>query len=261
MTYVVSAAPKNKLEHYDWKYPFLGKMPYKGFFHPEGAQEEAQRLRKKNLDVFVRGVSAYSTLGWFRDPILSSMLAYKDYDLVNTIIHETVHATIYIKGEADFNESLATFIGNKGTEEFYRALEGPDSSTVLAMQNDLEDERLFSDFISREMKDLKTWYERNADTLLTDEVRQARFKRIQARFKEEIRPKLRLKDSYKGFETAEINNARLLAYKMYIGDLAQFEAVFQKLDRDFARMMAFCKSLESSRDPKQDLLRAALAKP
>jgi predicted aminopeptidase len=119
VSYVVSASPKNELKHYLWKYPMVGELPYKGFPKKESADREAEKLKKDGLDVHVRGVSAYSTLGWFNDPVLSSMLRYKDHDLVNTIIHENVHATLYIKSEADFNERLAAFVGNIGTQYFY----------------------------------------------------------------------------------------------------------------------------------------------
>ena len=158
VTYVVSAAPKDELVAYKWWFPIVGSLPYKGFPEPTGAHAEADELNKKGLDAYIRGVSAYSTLGWFSDPILSSMLEYKDYDLVDTIIHETVHATIYIKSEADFNERLAVFIGHKGTEAFYRQREGQDSKTLKAMADDTYDERLFSEFIFGEMHDLEAWY-------------------------------------------------------------------------------------------------------
>jgi predicted aminopeptidase len=103
VTYVVSAAPKWELKHHLWSFPILGKVPYKGFFDEKDAQEEAQELGRENLDTYTRGVSAYSTLGWFKDSVLSSMLTYEDHILLNTIIHETVHTKLYIKNSDDFN--------------------------------------------------------------------------------------------------------------------------------------------------------------
>jgi predicted aminopeptidase len=76
VTYVVSAAPKWELKHYQWSYPFVGKMPYKGYFSEADAKTEEADLKKEDLDTYMRGVSAYSTLGWFKDPLLSSMLRY-----------------------------------------------------------------------------------------------------------------------------------------------------------------------------------------
>lgn len=256
VTYVVSAAPKNELTHHLWRYPIVGSLPYKGYFDPEAAKEEAEKLKAQDLDTYVRGVSAYSTLGWFRDPILSSMLRYKDFDLVNTIIHETVHATIYIKGEADFNERLASFIGNIGTEAFYREHEGADSPTLTALKADSHDDRVFAEFMSFELKALDAWYAERKGQVIPEPDRQARIEEIQARFVSQLRPKLKASDSFKGFETAELNNARLLTYRLYMENLDDFQAVFDKLGRDFNKMMEFCKSLEREKDPKEALKRA-----
>lgn len=259
VTYVVSAAPKDELKHHLWRYPIVGSMPYKGFFNPDDAAQEASALATEGLDVYIRGVSAYSTLGWFRDPILSSMLSYRDFDLVNTIIHETVHATIFIKSEADFNERLATFIGNKGTTLFYERNEGATGPTLADMIKDQNDDHLFSEFISRELDSLEKWYEtrKAVGGPITEEERKARFAEIQTRFRETIRSRLSLPDSFKGFETADLNNARLLTYRLYVQDLDEFERVFAKLGGDFRRMVEFCKSLEREADPKARLAREA----
>lgn len=259
VTYVVNAAPKDELKPHLWKYPLVGSMPYKGFFDPKGAEEEAAAMKAEGFDTYVRGVSAYSTLGWFRDPILSSMLAYKDHDLVNTIIHETVHATLFVKSEADFNERLATFIGNAGTEAFYKKREGTQSPTLERMKSDSADDRLFGDFMKRELESLEAWYMERKEKKLpfTEEERIARIKSIQERFVTDLKPKFTSKDSYEKFEKAELNNARLLNYRLYYEDLSQFEKVFDKLGRDFAKMLAFCKTLEKSKDPVAELKKAA----
>src|SRR5262249_33798482 len=94
VSYVLQVAPFNELSHYEWDYPIVGKMPYKGFFNKDLAKEEAKKFPEEKWDTYIRGVSAYSTLGWFHDPVLSSMLKYSDHELVDTIIHETVHANV-----------------------------------------------------------------------------------------------------------------------------------------------------------------------
>jgi predicted aminopeptidase len=257
VTYVVAAAMRTELKAYNWWFPIVGSLPYKGFFTPEDAKAEADELKARGYDTFTRGVSAYSTLGWFKDPLLSSMLNYKDYDLVNTIIHETTHATIYIKSQADFNERLAVFIGNIGAREFYRRKEGPDSPTLRAMDNDLADEADFAAFIAQEMQGLEKWYRDRQNTALEENERTARFKEIQERFKANLRPRLRSSNSYKNFASIELNNARLMNYRLYFENLRDFELVFKKLNNDFAKMLAFCKSLEGVKDPKAELARVA----
>lgn len=257
VTWVVQASERSELKHYLWRYPLVGSMPYRGYFEPEGAKEEAKSLREKGYDTYVRGVTAYSTLGWFRDPVLSSMLNYKDYDLVNTLIHETTHATVFIKSEADFNERLASFIGMKGTEAFYAQKEGVSGSTLKLMHADQVDEKLFGEWISGELSKLDAWYAERKGKPINEEERQARLKEIHARFASDLKPKLSDPDSFKGFEKAELNNARLMTYRLYFEDLSQFEAVFQKLGGGFKTMLEFARTLEKSKDPVGDLAKKA----
>jgi predicted aminopeptidase len=257
VTYVVSASSRTELKAYKWWFPVVGSVPYKGFFDPESAKAEADKLKARGYDVYVRGVSAYSTLGWFSDPMLSSMLNYKDHDLVDTVIHETVHATVYIKSEADFNERMAVFFGSKGAEAFYLKKEGPESPTLRIMESESHDEKLFADFMSSEMKSLEEWYKDRAGLDIPESDRIARIKQIQTKFIKELKPQFKLPDSYKNFENAELNNARLLTYRLYFEKIEDFDAVFKKLGSDFRRMLEFCRSLQSVDDPRAELARAA----
>ncbi len=250
VTYVVSAAPKWELTQYQWHYPIVGKMPYKGYFKLEDAKTEQEDLKSANLDTYLRGVSAYSTLGWFNDPLLSSMLRYSDYDLVNTIIHETVHSTLYIKHAADFNERLATFMGNKGAELFFLKKEGPDSKTLADVKNINDDHHTFSQFISKEISDLKTWYQNTTEK--NEDVRNSRIKTIQEHFTKNVIPQLKT-ETYLKFPEIELNNARLLVYKTYMNDLTDFEKLYQVSKSDFQLFMKNCKKLESAKDPEAEL--------
>ena len=252
VTYVVSAAPREKLIHHLWKYPLLGELPYRGYFNEPDALAEADSLKRKGLDTYVRGVSAYSTLGWFRDPILSSMLSYKDHELVNTIIHETVHATLYIRSEADFNERLATFIGNKGTEMFYLRTEGERSPTLERIRRENHDDKLFSEFISAELTALEAWYAERSGREIAETERTARLAEVRARYISEVKPAL-LEGGYRSLEAGEINNASLLNYRLYFEDLSAFETAFRRLGGDFRRFLEFCKSLEAEKEPWKTL--------
>ena len=252
VTYVVSAAPKWKLEAYKWHYPVVGSMPYKGFFNEADAKEEEVSLQKENLDTYMRGVSAYSTLGWFKDPLLSSMLRYKDFDLVNTIIHETVHATLYIKHEADFNERMAVFMGNRGAEMFYLKEEGPNSPTLQTVKNENGDDKIFSTWMSAKLKTLEAWYENLPKDQQVDEQRQKQFVQLQEDFKKELLPQLKT-ESYKKFQDIKLNNARLLVYRTYMQDLSDFEKLYEKVGKDFKKFLEECKSLETEKDPAKAL--------
>lgn len=255
VSYVVSAAPKWELKHHHWYFPIIGNVPYKGYFNEQDAKEEQKSLKEQDFDTYMRGVSAYSTLGWFKDPLLSSMLKMKPHDLANTIIHETVHATVYIKSSADFNERLATFIGDQGSELFYFEKEGPKSPTVAITKLENKDQKEFSQFISKEITDLKEWYKANTEH--SEPARQARLKEIQYRFEKELKPKLKT-DIYDKFPSIELNNARLLVYKTYMMDLSVFEAVFQKLDRSFSDLIRLSKLLEKTKKPDDELKRLSL---
>ncbi len=252
VTYVVSAAYRWELKHYEWSYPVLGKMPYKGFFTEQEAQDEERLLKGDELDTYLRGVSAYSTLGWFTDPVLSSMLRYKDYDLVNTIIHETVHATLFIKHEADFNESLASFLGGKGAEIYFMKTEGPNSPTLAEVKNENEDEKIFSEFISVELRDLEEWYKVQAPKDRIESKRNERISEIQKRFSETIQPKMKTRN-YSKFASAKLNNARLLIYKTYMQDLGDFEKLYEITGHDFEKFLAQCRFLEEEKNPSAGL--------
>jgi predicted aminopeptidase len=252
VTYVVNAAHKWKLEHNLWYFPFVGEIPYKGFFNEEDAIEEENELKKKDLDTYRRGVSAYSTLGWFNDPLLSSMLRYKDHDLVNTIIHETVHATLYIKSSADFNERMAVFLGNRGAEMFYLKKEGPASKTLDLIRRENEDDKVFSHFIGAEIDLLQKWYDEQPEGSLNEEKRRERLKSIQTKFAKEIQPRLK-SDSYKNFPTIELNNARLMVYKTYLQDLSDFQMLFDIVKGNFSEFLLCGERLRKHREPEEGL--------
>ncbi len=249
VTYAVSAAKAYRLEPHLWYFPIVGDVPYKGFFVEADAKSESENLKNSGLDTYVRGVSAYSTLGWFKDPLLSSMLKYDEPDLVNTLIHETIHANLFIKSSADFNERLATFLGNIGTEMFYEKKLGSGNAIFISIQEEQKDSKIFSTFITQEIKDLKAWY---LGAPLDPELKSKRLKEIQARFLKDVKPQLKTK-SFSNFADQELNNAKILAYGTYLADLEDFQNAFNKMGRDFFKFMEFCKSLANSKHPEEDV--------
>jgi predicted aminopeptidase len=127
VTHVVSACRKDRFEPKTWWFPFVGTVPYKGFFDRADADAEADALRAEGLDVHVGAAAAYSTLGWFPDPILSTMLDLPEEELANLILHELTHNTVWIPGDVDLNEGLASFVGGQGALEFVRRRHGTGS--------------------------------------------------------------------------------------------------------------------------------------
>lgn len=125
--WVVTACEPFQFKPKEWKFPILGAVPYKGFFSKEKAIELRNELDKEGWDTSIRNPGGWSTLGWFTDPILSGMLERSEGDLANLIIHEMVHSTIFVKDSIDFNENLATFIGDRGAEKFLLSRYGEHS--------------------------------------------------------------------------------------------------------------------------------------
>lgn len=254
VSWLVTASPKNKIQPKKWWFPIVGEFPYLGFFNEQDAIDEFEKLKSENWDVHRRGVSAFSTLGWFSDPILSSMLAYEDYDLVNTIIHETVHATLFIKNSADFNERMATFIGNTGALLFYEKKLGPDHPDLKKFKNELQDELLFAKFITAEIKDLEQWYSENTDKSLDEisKLRIEKFQKIKHNFIKNLKPKL-TQLTYQRFLDADLNNALLSGYRTYLQDLSNFEILYAQLNNSIPKLVDTCRSFEKSKDPDAEL--------
>jgi predicted aminopeptidase len=127
LMWVVTACEPFEFKAKEWKFPVVGSVPYKGFFDKEKAIALRDELNKEGWDTSIRNPGGWSTLGWFTDPILSKMLERSEGDLANLIIHEMVHATIFVKDSVDFNENLATFIGDRGAEQFLISMYGIES--------------------------------------------------------------------------------------------------------------------------------------
>jgi predicted aminopeptidase len=118
---VLSGAYRDRLASYTWWFPIVGRVPYKGYFDFEAAKKAARDLDARGFDVYLRPSPAFSTLGWFNDPLLSTSLRADSLDLANTVIHELTHNTFYASGSAVFNESFANFVGARGSAWFFRS--------------------------------------------------------------------------------------------------------------------------------------------
>ena len=156
--WVLTIAPPFKVENYQWDYPFLGKLSYKGFFEKERGLKEKQEFEHKGFDADLSPTGGWSTLGWFKDPVLSNMLKRSEGSLAELIIHELTHATLYIKGNVEFNENLATFIGEKGAEQFLMFKYKTDSTILIKYLHRRHDEKVFGEYILQSMDTLKNLY-------------------------------------------------------------------------------------------------------
>lgn len=156
--WVVMASEPFQLKAKEWDFPVIGSVPYKGFFDRDKAIRLKDELEKEGWDVNIRNPGGWSTLGWFTDPILSEMLDRSKGDLANLIIHEMSHATIFVKDSIDFNENLATFIGDRGAEQFLRSVYGPESAEYITYMNEDRDYAMFTDHMLRGAGKLDSLY-------------------------------------------------------------------------------------------------------
>ena len=261
---VVSACAKDSFTRYEWWFPVVGKVPYKGFFNAEDARKERVKLEKKDLDVWIRGVDAFSTLGWFRDPLYSYMKKYPDRDLAELIIHELLHATVFLKNHSQFDEELAQFVGSEGARLYMEKIsksagdKDADSDTAAdAGAIAAADSAAYLAFIRSLIAELDEVYK-------SDIPREEKLLR-----KEEIiaRAKVRLEthydtlfktESYHFFSKLPVNNAYLELYRLYYEEDHYFKDLYEKSGRDLPKFIAAAKTLRTNKqdDPKADLEKA-----
>ncbi len=156
--WVVTVCKPYKFEPLMWSFPLIGSFTYKGFFNFQKSVDLAKSMKEQGYDVQMRSVSGWSTLGWFKDPILSNMLAGGPGEFANTIIHELTHGTIFIPDSMTFNENLATFIGTKGALHFLEYQYGTNSQEYIDYKISKRDSRIFTSYIVEAAKQLDSLY-------------------------------------------------------------------------------------------------------
>jgi len=223
--YALSAAPHFRLELYTWWFPFVGRMPYKGFFSEADARGEAGDLRGDGYDTMIVPVAAFSTLGWFDDPLLRHQLSEDELALANMVFHETYHNTFFAKGAhaTAFNESLATFVGFHAAIDFF-ATRVEATTSVEQARDAWEDERRFAAFVQALASRLRALYATRDEASALRE-REDLFAAAATEFKELAFHGRR----FERFERVQLNNAVLLQSLLYTRDLDVFEALAERL--------------------------------
>jgi len=212
-------------------------MPYLGFFDRERALKEREKLKIRGLDTYMGMADAYSTLGWFDDPVTLNLLQGSTVDLVETVLHEMTHATLYVPGEGEFNEGLAALVGKVGAAQFCEKAYGPRHMFTVAAIGGQEDERVFSGYLNALMDRMEDLYgsplgfpEKMAlkEHVLSDAVGEF----------ERLTPKMRTR-RFAGFGAGGLNNAYLMTVCLYHRRYREFERVLALHENSVKAMMAF----------------------
>jgi predicted aminopeptidase len=244
LVWVLLGSRPDSFQVHTWWYPIVGTIPYKGFFDKEDALEGAKELQERGFETQVRGSEAFSTLGWFNDPVLSTTLRHPPTRVVNTVIHEVFHQTVWIPGHVDFNESAANYIGFRGAAEFfsYPHLQGDACGTGEFTEEIGE----LCKEVPPEHVERAAWVE-TFEHKLGDAVMKL-YTELNELYESDVSKEEKLKrrvDIFEGIMTPlreenpnlkilkEINNAEIMQLKLYLTELPLFDALYRKHDGDW----------------------------
>ena len=230
---VVSAAYRDTLKPYTWWFPIVGRVPYKGYFDFAAAKKAAKDLYDDGFDVYVRPSDAFSTLGFFNDPLLNTTLKGDSLGLANTVIHELTHNTFYASGQAPFNESFAMFVGARGAAAFFRS-RGQEAAAEK-VEAEWTDDKLLARFWARVIRSLDSAYAAHpADKAARIAARDTVYASVRTALVNEIAPQLKTINPVYA-QRVQLNNAALLARRIYASDLDVFDLLYEKEGRDLKR--------------------------
>jgi predicted aminopeptidase len=247
---VLSAAYRDRLEHYRWWFPIVGRVPYKGYFDFGEALGEERDFQRRGFDTYLRPASAFSTLGWFNDPVVSTTLKSDTLSLANTVIHELTHNSYYARGQAEFNESFANFVGARGSADFFRWRRQPRA--VAEAEARWSDEKILARFWKRLHHDIDSVFKAHPgrDAMRTRlALRDSVYRDARQQLVFRLGPQLRTV-APRYLERVRLDNAALLARRIYLTDLDLFDSIHVRERRDtrlaIQRIIELAKS-----DPKQ----------
>jgi predicted aminopeptidase len=256
---VLSGVYPDQLKQKTWWFPIVGSVPYTGYFDVGQARRAAAALKEDGFDAYLRPASAFSTLGWFNDPLVSTTLRADSIDLVNTVIHELTHNTYYAPGGATFNESFANFVGSRGASAFFR------SRGSLGAAEEAEarwyDERLMGAFWGQLYRRVDSAFKAHpgeANRARRIAVRDTIYRAARDTLVHVLGPKFRVIGP-RVLERIRIDNAAVMARRVYLTDVDLFDALWQKDGRDTRRAIAHVIEIakaDSVRKPFDALRRA-----
>lgn len=247
-------APELSLEPVQHCYLFTGCLAYKGYFALEAAQAAAAKWREQGMDVYIGDIPAYSTLGWYDDPLLSSMLHWDDDYLAMTLFHELAHQQFYVKDDTAFNESFATFVGREGLRQ-WRASRGLPPPNPVAERQEAE----FVDLMMAARERLQAVYASDLADAAKRTAKQAEFARLCGEYQRWRDAQPADRKRFDGWFAGELNNASLLPFGLYDQWVPAFAELFQRSGADWARFYREVERLGSLPPNERQAALAGLA--
>ena len=237
---VLQAAPKDCICPHTWKYPIVGRIPYKGFFDSRAARREADRFTARGYDVYLRPSGAFSTLGWFEDPLLSTAISGDSVELAATVFHEIAHNTLYVKSATPFNESFAQMVGYRSAEAFFR--ERGDSGNARQAADRWHDEIVLGDYYTALVRRLDSIYAQRPDSATLEAGRREAAAWARAQLMGPVGERFR---TFRVGRLAErpINNAQLIGSRIYRTRLDLFDRWYDSHGRDVRRSVGALETL------------------
>jgi predicted aminopeptidase len=247
----VYAAPEFSLTARTWWYPFVGSLDYRGYFNEAMARSYADKLAKRGSDVYVEGVEAYSTLGWFKDPLLNTFLHHQEPILAEVLFHELAHQKVFASGDTDFNEAFATVVAKAGVRRWLR--DQDDEQALARYEAALERNDAFVTIVQSAREELKQLYEVQSDES-PRKTPEAGKERIIAQLRENFETLLARSDQYTGYQSwfaENLNNAKLNSVATYYDLVPAFDRLLEQhqgeLEPFYAAVKAFTKLPEAKR--------------
>ena len=254
----VFAAPELSLAPKTWCYPIVGCASYRGYFSKANAQQYADGLSAKGYDVYVAGVTAYSTLGWFDDPVLSTFIQYPKAQSAALIFHELAHQVLYVKGDTVFNESFATAVEQEGLQRWQAASQA--SHIYSDYLSSYRRQQQFIHLIMRYRRTLETLYQSNASTKVKREKKSSIFSDLRDEFGR-LKTNSNGLSAYDNWMNYSLNNAKISSVLAYHDFVPAFQKMLAENEGDLNLFYGACRELaQMTKTERHRILNAYLGK-
>ena len=256
VTFAVFAAPQFSLTPITWCFPVFGCVPYRGYFSQKSAAESAGDLRRKGLDVYVSGVTAYSTLGWFSDPLLSTMLRQDDTYIASLIFHELAHQKIYVNNDSAFNEAFAVAVETSGVRKWLRVT--GNRAGLRRYEAGRKRSADFLGLIAQTREELRQVYGSPRAPQQMAAAKKATIDRLRVRYRQMRDKRWAGYSGYDAWFNSPINNAKLAATSVYGEQVPAFLRLYDLCSGDYPRFYASVRRIAALPQPSRaEALRTA----